>query len=217
MDVGAYDGITFSNTYYLEKDLGWTGICIEPNPLTFSSLKKIRSTNTINVGIGSGDTVLKFLAVTGAGEMLSGFADSFGPHHMERIDQMISQYGGSKKITDIPTWPLKAILKEKNLIYIDYCSIDVDGFEMEVLQSTDFEKVSIRLLSVENNYGKNTIRKLLKKRGCSIVGKFGSDEFYELHSKNYLLIIEFRIHSIRKRLSYLKGNLINLVRFKKES
>src|SRR5258706_11369284 len=35
VDVGAYDGVALSNTYYFEKELGWQGICIEPNPMAF--------------------------------------------------------------------------------------------------------------------------------------------------------------------------------------
>lgn len=33
LDFGAFDGITTSNTIVLEKELGWTGICVEPNAL----------------------------------------------------------------------------------------------------------------------------------------------------------------------------------------
>ena len=35
VDVGAHDGISSSNTGHFEIDLGWDGICIEPNPLVF--------------------------------------------------------------------------------------------------------------------------------------------------------------------------------------
>lgn len=38
VDVGAYDGTTYSNTYLFEK-MGWRGICVEPNPAVFDSLK----------------------------------------------------------------------------------------------------------------------------------------------------------------------------------
>ena len=37
IEIGAADGIHFSNTYVLEKELGWQGICIEPFPLSFNN------------------------------------------------------------------------------------------------------------------------------------------------------------------------------------
>lgn len=38
LDIGAYDGITFSNTYSLVLD-GWSGVMIEGSPMTFEMLK----------------------------------------------------------------------------------------------------------------------------------------------------------------------------------
>jgi hypothetical protein len=32
VDIGASDGIIYSNTYLLEKRYGWKGICVEPLP-----------------------------------------------------------------------------------------------------------------------------------------------------------------------------------------
>lgn len=46
IDVGANDGITFSNTYALEQ-IGWTGICIEPHPDIFLKLRGNRSCECI--------------------------------------------------------------------------------------------------------------------------------------------------------------------------
>ena len=46
IELGATNGITLSNTYYLEKELDWKGICIEPNPIHTESLRSNRSCNT---------------------------------------------------------------------------------------------------------------------------------------------------------------------------
>lgn len=42
VEVGAYDGIQTSNTYFLEKELAWTGVCIEADTTIFQELSKHR-------------------------------------------------------------------------------------------------------------------------------------------------------------------------------
>ena len=37
VDIGAYDGQTFSNTLFFERSMAWTGLCIEPLPSAFAS------------------------------------------------------------------------------------------------------------------------------------------------------------------------------------
>lgn len=47
LEFGAYDGITFSNTYLLEKNFGWTGLLIDPIPSHFNLMKTSRSCQQI--------------------------------------------------------------------------------------------------------------------------------------------------------------------------
>ena len=37
VDIGARDGVVISNTYLLERQFGWRGLCIEPHPGLFQS------------------------------------------------------------------------------------------------------------------------------------------------------------------------------------
>ena len=43
LEIGGYDGITGSNTYFLEKHLGWNGIIVECNPTLVEKCKNTRS------------------------------------------------------------------------------------------------------------------------------------------------------------------------------
>ena len=43
LEFGAYDGITFSNTYLLEKRFGWKGLIIDPIPKHFNMMEQNRS------------------------------------------------------------------------------------------------------------------------------------------------------------------------------
>src|SRR3972149_7086762 len=48
VDIGASDGIKFSNTYFFEKMLGWNGVCVEPLPDIYKRLIKNRNCICIN-------------------------------------------------------------------------------------------------------------------------------------------------------------------------
>src|SRR5207244_12639635 len=63
VDVGAYDGIALSNTYYFEKELGWSGSFIEPNPVAFERLAQNRNCVSLNCGGGVQEDSLQFVTL----------------------------------------------------------------------------------------------------------------------------------------------------------
>ena len=38
VDIGSHDGISINNTYFFERELEWTGLCIEPNLEYYANL-----------------------------------------------------------------------------------------------------------------------------------------------------------------------------------
>lgn len=122
VDVGAHDGIVHSNTYALEQ-LGWTGICIEPNRDAYDLMSgnRTRCTKT--------DLIV---------------SDVHG----------IVEFDGVRVGSGVPRacMPLSMILdnaRAPNII--DYLSIDVEGHELEVLAGMDFDRWTVRCLTVEHN------------------------------------------------------------------
>jgi hypothetical protein len=45
LEMGAMNGVDYSNTYFFEKELGFTGILIEPNPFNYKKLIENRPNN----------------------------------------------------------------------------------------------------------------------------------------------------------------------------
>lgn len=125
LEVGAYDGIQTSNTYFLEKELGWSGICIEANPYVFDSLALNRKSLNLNLAVSNYEGV----------GMFSGDA--------------ISTNGRGVNV-DFDT--LNNILeKSESPEIIDYLSIDIEGHEFTVLEDFDFSKWHINCMTVEHN------------------------------------------------------------------
>lgn len=205
IDIGAFDGIDFSNSYFFEKGLSWSGICIEPNITIFKKLQTNRNCICLNCCVGEATGVNQFLSVTGYAVMLSGLLSMFDRRHLERIDEAIKVHGGTKEILDIPVLPLETILENHKIEIVDYCNIDVEGGELGVLKSINFSKVKIKLFSIENNYGEKEVQQFLKLHGYRLIAKLGADEFYELNSKRYLLMLKLEFRKFKNYLNALKN------------
>ncbi|MFN9940941.1 MAG: FkbM family methyltransferase, partial [bacterium] len=67
------------------------------------------------------------------------------------------------------------LITEKN---IDYISIDVEGSEMDIIKSIDFNKHNIYCISVENNYGEKNIEDYLNGFGYKLIKVVGADNFF---------------------------------------
>lgn len=177
LDIGANDGITFSNSYFFEKNRKWTGICIEPIPSAFEILKKNRSCKLYNCCISDMGGSVTFREVTGPAQMLSGIVDFFDEEHIRRIDKEISLYGGSFKDIQVQCRNINDILAESDIQVIDYCSIDTEGVELQIVKSINFDKICINVFTIENNTGENEIRNYMKTKGYSCIPGL-TDDYY---------------------------------------
>lgn len=179
VDIGAHDGISYSNTYYLEKELGWTGLCIEPQDENFEKLIKNRRCVSIKGCIFNETGEKNFLKVSGPSEMLSGLLDTYDYRHLERVDLEISQLGGSREVIKIKTYNLNDLCNKNNIKHIDFLSIDTEGSEEAIIKSIDFSKINIDVIAVENNYNSDLILQYLNKKNYNLVCRIGGDEIYK--------------------------------------
>jgi FkbM family methyltransferase len=186
IDIGAHDGMSLSNTWFFEKELGWRGICFEPLPTVFKQLVENRNCICINECV-SADTVgtLLFREVTGYSQMLSGVETNYDPRHVARIEREITQMGGSSKLIEVSSCLLNSELEKYNFYRIDFLSLDIEGGELSILRSIDFDKFYICAITVENNYGTPEIRTFLESKGFLFITVLGdTDEIY-INKKPY--------------------------------
>ena len=85
VDIGAYDGICGSNTYFFEKHLNWTGMCIEPSPDAFEKLEKNRQSKCIRGCAWNKNEKKKFNNIKGFTDQLSGLIDCYSTEHQNRV------------------------------------------------------------------------------------------------------------------------------------
>jgi FkbM family methyltransferase len=175
VEFGATDGVLLSNTWLLEKEFGWNGICTEPNPKFFAKLKKNRYC-TLSDQCISGETgkVVDFV-----------FADAFGGS-LEYADADMhkdkrSAYIKSSQVAKLKTISLHDFLLQKGAPYdIDYISIDTEGSELEILAAFPFSKWNVKYLTVEHNFTQQRImiKQLLESVGYRCYEKKW-DDWYE--------------------------------------
>ena len=179
IDIGAHNGIAFSNTYFFEMERGWSGYCFEPHPRVYGDLIKNRSCTCLNKGIGASSGTLEFWEITGYAEMLSGFSSKYSQQHIRRINGEIANHGGSKEIKNIEVVGIMDFLIANSVYNVDYLSIDTEGGEEEILMSIDFNRINIRALKVENNYDDPKIVNYMKSIGYKHIKHHIDDIYYK--------------------------------------
>jgi FkbM family methyltransferase len=180
IDVGAHDGITLSNTYVLEKEFEWAGICIEPIDYEYKKLVENRNCITYNCACYDTNGVEKFtlLEYDGYPDMLSGIAKDISFRHMGHILSEQQKIGGTRKVVYVKTRILNEILEENKMYDIDFLSVDTEGSELKILKSIDYNKFNIKVIVYENGESESFVRDFLKTADFSFYKRLGIDDAF---------------------------------------
>jgi FkbM family methyltransferase len=174
VDVGAFHPKKYSNTYLLHKFFGWKGINIDASDETIKEFNKDRPGDiNLNYAVGleeSEQTLFKFSG---------GARNTLSPQNVKR--QINKSAAVVVDETTVRVRPLSSMLKEsmKPGRIIDLINIDVEGFDMQALQSNDWSLFSPRVLLIEDyavaqeGLEKSEIYKFLTNRGY----RFNSHNF----------------------------------------
>jgi len=149
IELGALDGILFSNTKFFEDTLNWTGILIEPHSLMFELLQKNRPNNYLfNNLVSNTNELLNFKYFIDCHAAVSGVENTLSQHHFDVYYNNINNNHLRQSSIMIKPISLTEIIKQTDIKHFDLLSLDVEGHELEVLQSWDFS-VSIDIIIIE--------------------------------------------------------------------
>ena len=189
VEVGALDGFGASNTWFFEMERNWSGLLIEPNPVEFNKRNQHPRPNSIfeNCAISDVEMDINFLSIEGPCNVLSGIMEFYNSQHLERIDRELEMYSnhpeGHELYSRKEQIPMKAVRLESlfskhNITKIDFISIDVEGAELQVLNSINFDKVDISVFMIENNYGLEKETEFLSSKGYKLLGNIQWDSVF---------------------------------------
>jgi FkbM family methyltransferase len=155
-EVGANDGLCQSNTAYLEKYQGWHGILVEPLPTQYRRCVANRPGSTVvNAALVSRDFGAKTVEIAYA-NLMSTIDDP--QRNLLSVEGHVAT--GSQFLTDddralsghrftVPALTVSAVLDSAGQARVDFFSLDVEGYEAEVLNGIDFSRHRPRHFLIE--------------------------------------------------------------------
>lgn len=141
LDVATNNPIGISNTYFLERCLGWSGLCVEANPSYLAAIHRHRECALVPTCVSDKDgRTVTFQLDRG----LSGITST---------NKNKAEWERKKKAPP-PTMRQKCSTVGKefiryNITAVDYFSLDVEGHELHVLKGIDWDTVVVNVLTVE--------------------------------------------------------------------
>lgn len=144
LEVGANDGYSQSNTYFLERARAWTGILIEPLPSLYARCRKLRrSAFCVQAAcVGS--------AVEGATVELVDRDLMSVTLGQQDAGEEAARIGGRRVTVQVPARTLSDIIDDSPFEHVHFMSIDVEGAEVSLLTGLDLQRHAPDWLLIES-------------------------------------------------------------------
>ncbi|CAD7971527.1 unnamed protein product [Amoebophrya sp. A25] len=159
VEMGALDGLRFSNSYAFEYELGWRSVLIEGSAGNFAALQKNRPNATAIFGAACAK--VSTIKIPGSGPTASA-------------------HDGPASTGDTPCMPMSMLLGRAGVDRVDFFSLDVEGAELAAIESHDYMRVPVNAYLIEMRPNaaeaeKNSrVRKALADRGfCRLAVNVG--------------------------------------------
>jgi FkbM family methyltransferase len=169
LDVGAHDGIQTSNTYALEKELQWTGICVEANPTLAKQCELNRpGSQVVEAAVWSDVRSVSFELPHSGNDFLSriGGIDCNANYFADDFREVTT--------LEMITRPLSQIIGE-DPAYFDYFSLDIEGAEIEALKGINWSTTGFGFIAIEFGHRQSFLSEIVT---------FMKSKGYELHRIN---------------------------------
>jgi FkbM family methyltransferase len=173
VELGAFDGLTQSNTVYFERK-GWRGVLIEPVPWNYEKcvINRPQAKVVHCACVPFGQEGMIEMTAVGLMSMVTG-AMGGGSKESEWVGRGSKYITGGPQRVRVPARTLTSVLEEAAVGEISLLVLDVEGYEVAVLQGLNFDRFPPRYVVAEDQYD-DQVRDYLIERGYTLVARLSS-------------------------------------------
>jgi FkbM family methyltransferase len=170
-DIGASDWRDGSNTYVLERDLGWTGLAVDAAPGYADGWRRHRRATFVQAMVAETDGERRTLNFLPEQPGMSSVSDAH-----TRL------FAGTPKVVNVTTAKLDTLLERAALKQLDFLSMDIEGSEPAALEGFSIARFRPRFVCIE---ALPPVRQLIlnyfAEAGYVLVGKYQHADPWNLY------------------------------------
>jgi FkbM family methyltransferase len=163
VDVGANHYQQTSKTYYLETQLGWSGLAIEPQQEFQEDYRTFRPRTKF----------LPFFVSDVSNETAKLYVIKRSSTVASSDQAFVTQFGRPDEVREVPTITLNDLLDAEGVTAIDFLSMDIELHEPQALKGFDIQRFKPALVAIEGLLPvRQAILDYFARNGYVLVGKY---------------------------------------------
>ncbi|MEO3385200.1 FkbM family methyltransferase [Mesorhizobium sp. CAU 1741] len=185
VEVGANDPEDGSQTLRLEQN-GWHGLLVEPLREHAADLRRVRKAHVEEVACGprdKHDTLMNF--------KVAGVASTLA-------DEFINHRVSEQEVRAVRVMTLDSLLEKHGIDRIDFLSLDVEGYELQVLDGFSVERYRPAFILIEDRVRDLRIHDYMTANGYKVVRRSGANGWYVPAATDFPVSLYGRLQLFRK-------------------
>ncbi len=173
VDVGAYDPIYLSNTYYFYR-CGWRGLVIDANPNVLTRYENVRPEDeVINAFVSNQEGIVDFTVFDA--DMFSTLSSN--------VKNVPKEFQSGQREFRVRATSLQALIEQSGIKTFAILNIDVEGNDLNVLRSFDLKSFRPKVVCCEDHsisWQHSDTANYMFNHGYEIAARVGLSSIYTL-------------------------------------